>query len=86
MLNAKMMKEALYIFGLNTRLYPNSANVWDSYAEVHMLSGDNQKAIEYYKKALAMDPNGNTGANARSMLRRLTGEGATKPSPTSHNN
>ena len=44
------------ILGLNTELFPNSANTWDSLAEVVLYMGDGARALEYYRKALEVDP------------------------------
>lgn len=71
LMNAKRVEQALYVFGLNTKLYPNSANVWDSFAEANWKAGKTDKAIEYYNKAIALDPDGVTGANARNMLQQV---------------
>lgn len=56
------------IFKLNMSEYPESGNVYDSYAEVLMESGDNEGAIEYYKKSVDIDP-GN--ANGIAKLKEL---------------
>lgn len=42
---------AIAIFKLNAELFPEVANCWDSLAEGYMLSGDNQNAIRYYRRA-----------------------------------
>lgn len=60
------------ILELNTRLFPDSANVWDSFAEVTNRSGDRQRAIELYRKALQADPEFD---NAQRQLERLIGAG-----------
>jgi hypothetical protein len=39
---------------------------------VYWRSNKTDKAIEYYNKAIALDPNGNTGANAKNMLRQIS--------------
>lgn len=65
------VKEAVYIFGLVTKLYPQSANAWDSFAEANWKAGNKDKAIEYYNKAISLDPNGETGNNARRMLEEM---------------
>ena len=57
----KKIDEAIAVFRLNTEDFPASANTWDSLAEGYMVKGDKQKAIEYYKKSLELDPN-NKGA------------------------
>ncbi len=49
-------------------------NVWDSLGEACWRSDQKEKAIEYYNKAIALDPTGVTGDNARNMLRQIQGE------------
>jgi len=44
------------IFKLNMMLYSESYNVYDSYAEVCMLLGEDELAIEYYQKSLDLNP------------------------------
>ena len=61
LLRARKIDEAIAVFRLNTEDFPASANTWDSLAEGYMVKGDKQKAIENYKKSLALDPN-NKGA------------------------
>jgi tetratricopeptide (TPR) repeat protein len=68
LLNSKQNESAIFVFQLNTQLFPQSPNAWDSLAEAHYRTGQKEKAIEYYRKAIAMDPNGSTGENARKML------------------
>lgn len=55
------LKEAIVVFRLNTELYPNSWNVYDSLGEAYAGSGDKELAIENYKKSLQLNPK-NTGA------------------------
>jgi len=52
LLNQEEYKPAISIFQLNTELYPDSANTWDSLAEAHMKKGDRKQAIALYRKAL----------------------------------
>lgn len=68
------MEAAYFVFQLNTELFPNSANVWDSFAEVNWKSGKKDEAIQFYKKAIELDPNGEVGENARTMLKVMTSE------------
>ncbi|WP_158861543.1 serine hydrolase domain-containing protein [Lunatibacter salilacus] len=56
------------IFKINTLLYPNSSNVYDSYAEASMEIGDTDLAIENYKKSLSLDPK---NTNAEKMIAEL---------------
>ena len=44
------------IFKLNVEQYPESDNVYDSYGEALLESGDQALAIENYKKSLALNP------------------------------
>ncbi len=74
LLNAGQTDGALYVFQLNTKLFPGSANAWDSYAEANWKAKKKDKAIEYYNKAIELDPQGVTGENARNMLKRIRGE------------
>lgn len=73
LMNAKKMEPAIFVFQLNTKVYPKSANAWDSLAEAYWKWGQKDKAIEYYNKALELDPDGATGENARKMLRQIKG-------------
>lgn len=71
LLNQKQTEGALFIFQLNTKLFPKSANAWDSFAEANWKAGKKEKAIEYYNKAIELDPGGVTGENARNMLKQI---------------
>ncbi len=71
LLASSQFEGALYVFEMNTRLFPESANTWDSLAEGYWKAGDLVKAREYYNKAIDLDPNGATGANARAMLKKM---------------
>lgn len=56
------------LFKINMLLYPESANVYDSYAEACMKLGDTDLALENYKKSLSMDPK---NSNAEKMIAEL---------------
>lgn len=62
------LDKALEIFKINIALYPNSTNVYDSYAEALYKRGDTAMAIANYEKVLSMD-SGNR--NAKRQLSRL---------------
>jgi tetratricopeptide (TPR) repeat protein len=64
----KKMEEAKAAFELNVKLFPNSFNAWDSYAEYFLTIGDNPAAIKYYKKSLELNPDND---NAVGVLKRL---------------
>jgi hypothetical protein len=59
---------AVRIFKLNVRLFPESANTYDSLGEGYMLSGNREEAIKNYEKALELDPG---SQNAREVLDHL---------------
>lgn len=54
-------KEALVIFRLNTELYPNGFNTYDSYGECLLDLGEKESAIAAYKRSLELNPK-NTNA------------------------
>jgi hypothetical protein len=62
------VKEALAVFRINTQLYPNSSNAFDSLAEAFEAIGDISSAIDNYRKAAKLD-SGNT--HARKKLAKL---------------
>ncbi len=61
LLLAGKVKEAIEVFKLNVNAFPKSANVYDSLGEAYMKDGNNELAIENYKKSLELNP-GNQGA------------------------
>ena len=71
LLRRNQVKEAIEVFKLNVESYPQSANVYDSLGEAYVEGDQREKAIESYKKALAIDP---TMESAKLALKRLTGQ------------
>ncbi|MCB2229825.1 class A beta-lactamase-related serine hydrolase [bacterium] len=65
------LSAALTIFKLNTELYPESGNCWDSYAESLVAAGFKQDALTHYRKALELDP---SNGNAAKWIERLESE------------
>ena len=49
-------EEALKIFKLNTELYPNGFNTWDSFGECLLIVGKKEEGIKAYKKSLELNP------------------------------
>lgn len=64
------VETAIAIFELNVEMFPDAFNPWDSLAEAYMEAGDRDRAIEYYRKSLELNP-GNE--NAKRMLRERLG-------------
>ena len=48
--------EARELFKINIALYPNKSNVYDSMGDAFKKEKDTLKAIEYYQKSLAINP------------------------------
>jgi len=62
------LARAREIFRLNTEVFPNSANTWDSYAESFFMVEDYSNAERLYQRALHVDPE---FTNAERMLNRI---------------
>jgi hypothetical protein len=71
LLNASRIDDALVVFELATLLYPESANAWDSLGEGMWKAKQVDQAIKHYEKAIALDPEGTVGDNARRMLDQI---------------
>lgn len=56
------------VLRLNTILFPNSSNVYDSYASVLAQLGRKQEAIKMYKKTLELNPKSNGAISALQEL------------------
>jgi dienelactone hydrolase len=66
--NPKTSDEGIKVFLLGTKLYPNSANLYDSLAEGHLFMGNDEKAIESFEKSLELNPQ---NQNAISRLEQI---------------
>lgn len=65
---ANEVDKAIKVFTLNTELYPDAFNTWDSLAEAYMEKGDTDTAIKYYKKSLELNPD---NTNAEKMIKKM---------------
>lgn len=65
---ANKMKKALAAFTINTLLFPDNKNTFDSLGEAYFATGNYEKAILNYKKVLALDAN---DKNAKEMLSKI---------------
>jgi len=70
LMQSNLLSEAIEVFELNAKLFPEIANVYDSLAEAYMNAGNKEKAVQNYKKVLEMQPD---NENAKRMLEKLNG-------------
>ncbi|GAB5520622.1 MAG: hypothetical protein RhofKO_28730 [Rhodothermales bacterium] len=70
-LQADNLPMALLVFQFNTRAFPDSWNVHDSYGEALALDGNTDAAIAAYQRSLDLNPDSETGQAA---LTRLLGQ------------
>ena len=68
------LDRAKALLELNTELFPDSANTWDSLAEVTLYLGDEQRAIDYYRKALELDPDSTNAAEQIEAIEKASDE------------
>ena len=62
-------QEALEIFKVNAQQFPNMPAILDSLGDAYVTVGDNENAIQTFKKSLAIDPGDTSAAES---LRTLT--------------
>jgi tetratricopeptide (TPR) repeat protein len=62
---ANKLAEAFQIFSLNTTLYPNGFNTFDSLGECLLLMGRKEEGIKAYKRSLELNPK---NENARKII------------------
>lgn len=73
-LYGKKVKEAMAVFKLNMDAYPDSWNVYDSYAEACVAAGDFECAKKLYKKSIVMNPENDTGKKMLEKIAKLETE------------
>jgi tetratricopeptide (TPR) repeat protein len=71
MMNQNKPEIANNIFQMNIRLFPESANAYDSYAESFWKMGKIDDAVKNYTMAISKDPNGATGESSRKSLEQI---------------
>jgi len=65
----EMSEAAIEVHKLNTQVYPDSANPYDSLGEAYMANGDKELAIQSYEKALELNPDTPSAIEALKELR-----------------
>ncbi|MFT3674382.1 MAG: serine hydrolase [Chitinophagaceae bacterium] len=64
LLGKKRLDAAIAVFEYNTKLFPQSGNVFDSLGEAYYIKGDKEKSLLNYQIALRLDPQ-NEGAKEK---------------------
>lgn len=63
LLRNNKIDDAILLFKLNTELFPNSGNVFDSMGEAYLKAGDEQNALRSYKRVIELDPGNSSAAD-----------------------
>lgn len=75
-LQAGLVESAIEIFSLNIRLFPTSANTYDSLGEAYMTAGRIDEAISRFEKAMEIDPQ---IESSKKQLEKLRGRKSDPP-------
>jgi tetratricopeptide (TPR) repeat protein len=70
LLAGRKVLEAIEIFKLNTKEFPNSWNAYDSLGEAYSVAGEKALAIKNYRKSIELNPQNTNGIE---VLKRLEG-------------
>ena len=57
LLERKRIKEAIDVLNLSIKIFPGSANLYDSLGEMYLCQGNKKLALESYKKSFKLDSN-----------------------------
>ncbi len=68
LLRANAISKAITVFTINTKLFPENKNSYDSLAEAYFFNKNYKKSKELYSKVLALDAN---DKNAKAMLAKM---------------
>jgi len=68
LLSAKKINDAIDVFLLNVKLFPNSWNTYDSLGEAYAAAGDKDLAIKNYEISIKINPQNDNG---KKMLEKL---------------
>jgi len=72
LIGQKKLKEAIEVLKLNVAAYPKSGNTYDSLAETYMKSGDKARSLEFYRKAIEVEPNYANAQAATEFIKKLS--------------
>ncbi len=68
LLRSNHIEKALYIFDLNTKIFPYKYNVYDSLGEAHFKAENHSEALKSYYKVLSLKPD---DENAIAMIGKI---------------
>ncbi len=69
------LEGAFQVFTLNSMLFPNSFNVWDSLGECSYNMGRFNLSLQYYKRSIELNPD---NENGKQMIERIKSENKRK--------
>ena len=69
LIQANRLNDALEVFRLNVKMFPNSWNPYDSLGEALALSGEKEEAIKNYEKSIELNPDNTNGKTALEKLK-----------------
>ena len=76
--NSGQLDSGLAVLRIAIEVHPKEANLYDSVGELYLRKGDKAKGLEFYQKALGIDPNFPNASVARDVVKKLTEELAQK--------
>ncbi len=79
LLRTRLVEEAIAVFKLNVRMYPDAFNTYDSLGEAYMVHGDTLLAIENYEKSVKLNPENTNGIRMLERLRQEPEENKERP-------
>ena len=68
LLGHDLVDEAIQVLTANTERYPDSWNTWDSLGEAYYVKGDTQRAAEFYRRSVELNPD---NVNGKKILKEL---------------
>jgi len=68
LLRSRKAEQAVAVFALNTRVFPDAFNTWDSLGEAHMTLGQDDEALRAYQRSLELNA---ANTNAESMIAQI---------------
>ncbi len=67
-------KEALSVFRINTMLYPQAFNTFDSLGEIYLMMGEKELGIRNYEKSLELNPENAHAADVLKQAQNAAGK------------